>query len=89
MRFHAPPFNTYRPKGDVPDAEFAKLFEEITNGKTLDERKAAFSRAQARMLDQVLAVPFGTLTKVQAVRTNVENFRPFRIPRMSNVWLKS
>ena len=27
-------------------------------------------------------------TKVQAVRTNVENFKPFRIPRMSNVWLK-
>ena len=23
MRFHAPPFNTYRPKDDVPDAEFA------------------------------------------------------------------
>ena len=34
-------------------------------------------------------VPFGTLTKVQAVRANVEGFRPFRIPRMSNVWLKS
>ena len=66
-----------------------KFFNEITNGKTLDERKAAFARAQARMLDEVLALPFGTLTKVQAVRTNVENFRPFRIPRMSNVWLKS
>ncbi|NJO22426.1 MAG: ABC transporter substrate-binding protein [Sphingomonadales bacterium] len=89
MRFHAPPFNTYRPKGDVPDAEFAKFFSEITDGKTLEERKAAFARAQQRMLDQVLALPFGTLTKVQAVRTNVENFRPFRIPRMSNVWLKN
>jgi peptide/nickel transport system substrate-binding protein len=23
---------------------------------------------------------------VQAVRANVEGFKPFRIPRMSNVW---
>lgn len=88
LRFHAPPFNTYKPKNKEPDVEFVKYFNEVTNGKTLDERKAAFARAQARMLDQVLALPFGTLTKVQAVRTNVENFRPFRIPRMSNVWLK-
>ncbi|MBM3573291.1 MAG: ABC transporter substrate-binding protein [Alphaproteobacteria bacterium] len=88
LRFHAPPFNTYRPKNNQPDAEFVKYFNEVANGKTLDERKAAFARAQGRILDQVLALPFGSLTKVQAVRANVENFRPFRIPRMSNVWLK-
>lgn len=88
LRFHAPPYNTYRPKNNEPDAEFVKAFNEIANGKTLEERQAAFAKAQARMLDQVLALPFGTLTKIQAVRTNVENFRPFRIPRMSNVWLK-
>ena len=39
-------------------------------------------------LDQVLALPFGSLTKVQAVRSNVEGFKPFRIPRMSNVFIK-
>jgi peptide/nickel transport system substrate-binding protein len=90
LRFHAPPFNTYKPKKeDGPDAPFVKAFDDITNGRTLDERKAAFARAQARVLDQVLALPFGSLTKVQAVRANVENFRPFRIPRMSNVWIKS
>jgi peptide/nickel transport system substrate-binding protein len=26
---------------------------------------------------------------VQAVRANVEGFKPFRIPRFSNVWLKN
>jgi peptide/nickel transport system substrate-binding protein len=31
-------------------------------------------------------IPFGSLTKVQAVRSNVQNFRPYRIPRMSNVY---
>jgi peptide/nickel transport system substrate-binding protein len=32
--------------------------------------------------------PFGSLTKVQAVRSNVKNFKPFRIPRVSNVWFQ-
>ena len=41
---------------------------------------------QKHVLDQVYAVPFGSFTKVQAVRSNVKGFVPFRIPRMSNVW---
>ena len=65
-----------------------KYFNEIANGRTLDERKAAYARAEGYMLETVMALPFGTLTKVQAVRSNLENFRPFRIPRMSNVWIK-
>ena len=73
----------------MPDAEFAKFFSEITNGKTLEERKAAFAQRAGAHAGPGARVPFGTLTKVQAVRTNVENFRPFRIPRMSNVWLKN
>ncbi|MBI1779254.1 MAG: ABC transporter substrate-binding protein [Proteobacteria bacterium] len=87
LRFHAPPFNTYKPKTpEDADKEFIAAFRAIENGKTLDERKAAFAKAQARVLDQVLALPFGSLTKVQAVRANVQNFKPFRIPRMSNVY---
>lgn len=88
LRFHAHPNNTYKPKDNVPDATFMKYFNEIANGRTLDERKAAYARAEGYMLDTVMAIPFGTLTKVQAVRSNLENFRPFRIPRMSNVWIK-
>jgi peptide/nickel transport system substrate-binding protein len=85
MRFHAPPFNTYRPKNNEPDADFVAAFNDITNGVTLADRQKAFVRAQARFMDQVLGVPFGSLTKVQAVRSNVDGFRPFRIPRFSNV----
>jgi peptide/nickel transport system substrate-binding protein len=87
-RFHSHPFNTYKPKDNKPDETFMKHFNAVANGKTLDDRKAAFAVMQQYALDQVLALPFGTLTKVQAVRANVENFRPFRIPRMSNVSLK-
>ena len=87
-RFHSHPFNTYKPKDNKPDEEFMKRFNAIANGKTLDERKVAYAETEKYALEQVLALPFGTLTKVQAVRSNVENFRPFRIPRMSNVWMK-
>ncbi len=54
-----------------------------------DGRQAAFARAQKVALEKVYAVPFGSLTKVQAVRANVQGFKPFRIPRMSNVWFSN
>lgn len=50
-------------------------------------REAAYARMQSVILDRAYALPFGSLTKVQASRSNVEGFVPFRIPRMSNVWL--
>ena len=88
-RFHMHPNNAYKPKDNKPDEVFMKYFDEMANGKTLDERKAAYARTQQYALDEaVLAIPFGTLTKVQAVRSNVDGFRPFRIPRISNVSLK-
>jgi peptide/nickel transport system substrate-binding protein len=89
LRFHAPPFNTYKPKAGEEDKEFVAAFNDIANGDTLDKRKAAFARAQARIFDQVMALPFGSLTKVQATRANVEGFKPYRIPRFSNVSLKN
>ena len=88
LRFHSHPFNTYKPKGNVPDEEVMKHWNSLVDSKSLADRKAAFARMQARVLDQVLALPFGSLTKVQAVRASVEDFKPFRIPRMSNVWIK-
>jgi peptide/nickel transport system substrate-binding protein len=51
-------------------------------------RQAAFVRMQKTILERVYAVPFGSLTKVQATRANVKGFKPFRIPRFSNVWIE-
>ncbi|MBI1773780.1 MAG: ABC transporter substrate-binding protein [Proteobacteria bacterium] len=87
VRNFANPQYAYKPKtpADV-DKVFDAAFDEMVNGKTFEIRKAAFAKAQARMLEQVYVLPFGTMPKVQAVRSNVENFRPFRIPRISNVY---
>jgi peptide/nickel transport system substrate-binding protein len=86
IRFSAPPFNTHKPK--EPDPNFVAAFNRIANGETIEARKAAFADAQAIMLETVMALPFGSLTKVQATRANVNDFRPFRIPRFSNVSFK-
>jgi peptide/nickel transport system substrate-binding protein len=60
----------------------------MVNGATLDLRKAAFAKAQARLLDQALVIPFGALNQLQAVRTNVKNYKPYRIQRASNVYFE-
>ncbi len=87
LRNLAAPYSTYKPKTPADaDKEFDAAFREIENNSNMQARAAGFAKAQARVFDQVMALPFGSLTKVQAVRANVQNFRPFRIPRMSNVY---
>lgn len=89
LRFFMPPLSeAYNPKTGEEDKEFLAAFAEAESSPSLEARKAAFARAQKRALDQALVYPFGSLTKVQAVRANVEGFKPFRIPRFSNVWIK-
>jgi peptide/nickel transport system substrate-binding protein len=63
-------------------------FNDITRGNTLEERRAAFARAQARAFDQVLAIPFGVMPKVQAVRSNIDGFEPYFAVRVSNVSMR-
>ncbi|MBI1778913.1 MAG: ABC transporter substrate-binding protein [Proteobacteria bacterium] len=87
VRKFATPQNMYKPKTpDDIDKVFNAAFDEMINGTTPEIRKAAFAKAQARLLEQVYVVPFGSMTKAQAFRANVQNFRSYRIPRMSNVY---
>jgi peptide/nickel transport system substrate-binding protein len=86
IRNFAAPYSVYKPKTpEDADKPFNAAFNDMVNGATPEIRKEAFARAQKRILDEVWALPFGSLTKVQAVRANVQNFRPYRIPRLSNV----
>jgi peptide/nickel transport system substrate-binding protein len=90
VRKFASPINAYKPRNDSEvDKVFNAAFDEMINGATPEIRKAAFARAQARLFEQVYVIPFGSLTKLQAVRSNVQNFRPYRIPRMANVYFSN
>jgi peptide/nickel transport system substrate-binding protein len=77
---------TYKPKNGVEDPKMVALWGEMNTLPAAAERKQAFAKMQEYALDQVYALPFGSFTKVQGVRSNVQGFVPFRIPRMANVW---
>lgn len=88
MAFFAPPNATYRPAAGKDDPDVVKLWNDMNSLPTAEARQDAFVKLQALVLDRGYAVPFGSLTKVQAVRATVKGFVPFRIPRFSNVWLE-
>jgi peptide/nickel transport system substrate-binding protein len=89
MVFFTPPNANYKPEPGKDDADLMAAFRDMNDLPDPKARQAAFARMQTVILDKVLAVPFGSLTKVQGVRANVDGYKPFRIPRMSNVWFKS
>lgn len=78
----------YKPKPGQEDAVLAAEWENMNQKVDPKERQAAFEKMQARIFDQALVFPFGSLTKVQGVRSNVVGYKPFRIPRFSNVALQ-
>ncbi len=83
------PNASYMPKDGKDDPDLLAAWNDMNNQVDPAARQAAFARAQKIALDKVMEVPFGSLTKVQATRSNVKGFVPFRIPRMSNVWFSN
>lgn len=86
MVFLAPPNAVNHPKDNQYDPKIVADWNGMNEDPTAAARQAAFAAMQKQVLEQVYAIPFGSLTKVQAVRSNVKGFVPARIPRMSNVW---
>ena len=88
MRFFAAPNAVYRPLPGKDDPDVMAAWNDMNNLPDPAARDEAFARMQKVVMERAYAFPFGSLTKVQATRTNVGGFVPFRIPRMSNVWLE-
>jgi peptide/nickel transport system substrate-binding protein len=88
MQFLVSPNAAYRPRDDRDDPEVMAAWNRMNNERDPAARQAAFADMQRLVLQRVYALPFGSLTKVQAVRSNVQGFVPFRIPRFSNVWVQ-
>ncbi len=88
MQFLVSPNAAYRPRDDKDDPEVLAAWHDMNTLPTEQERNAASARMQRLVLERAYAYPFGALTKVQAVRSNVQGFVPFRIPRFSNVWMQ-
>ena len=86
MQFFVMPGAVYMPKGGQDDPQVLALWNDMNSLPTVEGRKDAFAKMQKYVLEQVYTLPLGSLTKVQAVRSNVKGYVPYRIPRMSNVW---
>ncbi|MDB5363341.1 MAG: transporter substrate-binding protein [Rhodospirillales bacterium] len=76
--------NWQQHQDEALEADVAKL----NSSPSLDDRKAAFAAFQQRVIDQAYAIKLGDLGIYQAARANVANYKPFRIPRMWDVWYK-
>jgi len=86
IQFMVNPGASYKPKTNTDDPDLLAAWLEMNNNPDPAARQAAFATAQRVSFEKAYALPFGALTKVQAVRANVQGFKPFRIPRMFNVW---
>ncbi len=64
MQFFAQPIPVYRPPAGHPDPEVLELWNAMNTSPTAAERQEAFANMQKYVLDQVYAIPFGSLTKV-------------------------
>ena len=88
MQFLVNPGAVYMPKDGKDDPDMLKAWQGMNNLPTAAERQKAFADMQKVTLEKVYAVPFGSFTKVQASRSDVKGFVPFRIPRVANVWFE-
>jgi len=88
LRNLAAPANIYKPQDPAGDPAYNAAFQQVQNGATVEERAAAFAEAQKVTFENVLAIPFGVMSNVQGIRSNVEGFKPFYNTRVSNVWLQ-
>jgi peptide/nickel transport system substrate-binding protein len=89
LRFLADPSNVHKPPENKSDAQFMEIWRNGLNVRSLDERKIAFAKAQHRIYEEVMAVPFGLLPKVMATRTHVDGFKPFFVTRAWNVSIRN
>ena len=79
--------------GDKPhfvknDPELDALYEELTAGATVEARQATFKKIQARLYEFFGIIKLGDSGIMQATRSNVKGFKPFRFPRMYDVWFE-
>jgi len=68
----------------IPAMEDA--YERLVSSPEEADRVAAFADFQEAIYSEFPVVKLGNVGMMQAARANVEGFRPFRFPRMYNVW---
>lgn len=71
-----------------PDAEIDALYAELLTTADIAKRKEIFAKIQQRMYDAAAVLKLGETGMMQASKAEVAGFKPFRFPRVYNVWLE-
>jgi peptide/nickel transport system substrate-binding protein len=78
-----------RPHFVKPDPALDALFKELTGGATVEARQATFKKIQTRLYELHGIIKIGDAGLMQAGRASLKGFKPFRFPRMYDVWLEN
>jgi peptide/nickel transport system substrate-binding protein len=68
------------------DPVIEQCIADLASKLKMADRVAAVAAFQARLYDQAIAVKVGDVGIIQATRSNVANYAPYRIPRMWDCW---
>lgn len=72
-----------------PDPELDALYAELVAAETVEARKETFAKIQKRLYEIFGVIKIADVGMLQATRANVQNFEPFRFPRLYDVWLEN
>lgn len=70
------------------DPELDALYGELIANETVEGRKEVFARIQKRMYELFAVVKLGETGLMQASRSSVKGFEPFRFTRVYGVWME-
>ncbi len=72
----------------VKDAGLEAAYQRLVSAPAQDDRVQAFADFQKRMYEINGITKLGDVGMMQATRSNVKGFRPYRFPRLYDVWFE-
>lgn len=79
-------FTGQNPVQIAPDPVLEAAQAKLTSSLKVEERLGAVRDFQKRMYDEAISIKVGDVGIYQAARSNVANYKPYRIPRMWDCW---
>lgn len=72
----------------VQDPEMEDIYTRLLSDPTVEGRQAIVREFETAAYQKLYVIKLGNIGVFQAASANVENFTPFRFPRVWDVWLK-
>lgn len=79
--------------GDQPhqrgtDPVLDDAYNRLITGATVEDRQQAFADIQTAVYDLVPQIKIGDVGRMQAGSASLKGFKPFRAPRLNDIWLE-